>query len=191
MIKNGGQALIDSVLFNWSFKIGYVPRLWKRANIVPIPKPDRGHSQLLSGIGKLLERIITMRLMWYLNENKSLHYARFQSWHNTSELLLRLTESIYSTFDNNGVSYDVLLDISSAYDSVWRDGLRHKMRYKFRLKERIDKKEMEWQLNQLQKSLDNVSLWASRWKLLLAPDKIQSITFKQKEIPKDESPFKQ
>ncbi|ETN99930.1 hypothetical protein RFI_37537, partial [Reticulomyxa filosa] len=35
MIKNGGQALINSlvVLFNWSFKIGYVPRLWKRANI--------------------------------------------------------------------------------------------------------------------------------------------------------------
>ncbi|ETO00648.1 hypothetical protein RFI_36792, partial [Reticulomyxa filosa] len=46
MIKNGGQALIDSlvVLFNWSFKIGYVPRLWKRANIVPITKPDRDHS---------------------------------------------------------------------------------------------------------------------------------------------------
>ncbi|ETO01870.1 hypothetical protein RFI_35569, partial [Reticulomyxa filosa] len=89
----------------------------------------------------------------------------------TSELLLRLTESIYSSFDNNG--------ISSAYDSVWRDGLRNKMRKEFGLKGRMYwldsfeldsvgvpqghhyllcysyEKEMEWQLNQLQKSLDN------------------------------------
>ncbi|ETO36802.1 hypothetical protein RFI_00260 [Reticulomyxa filosa] len=51
MIKNGGQALIGSLV------IGYVPRLWKRANIVP----DRNHSickdyrpiSLLSGVGKL------------------------------------------------------------------------------------------------------------------------------------------
>ncbi|ETO33441.1 hypothetical protein RFI_03664 [Reticulomyxa filosa] len=60
MIKNGGQALIDSlvILFNWSFKTGYSKYL------------------LLSGVGKLLERIITMRLMWYLNENKLLYQCQ-------------------------------------------------------------------------------------------------------------------
>ncbi|ETO36228.1 hypothetical protein RFI_00834, partial [Reticulomyxa filosa] len=55
---------------------------------------------LLSGVGKLLERIITMRLMWYLNENRLLHNTN-----NTSELLLRMTESIYSSF-NNSVKQD-------------------------------------------------------------------------------------
>ncbi|ETO06342.1 hypothetical protein RFI_31054, partial [Reticulomyxa filosa] len=62
--------------------IGYVPRLWKRANIAPIPKSDRGHSicknygpiSLLSGVGKLLEKIITMRLMWYLNEKRRMYW---------------------------------------------------------------------------------------------------------------------
>ncbi|ETO15517.1 hypothetical protein RFI_21848 [Reticulomyxa filosa] len=44
--------------------------------------------------------------MWYLNENKLLHNTK-QSWYNTSELLLRMTESIYSSFDNNGISYTV------------------------------------------------------------------------------------
>ncbi|ETO04938.1 hypothetical protein RFI_32457 [Reticulomyxa filosa] len=80
-----------------------------------------------------------MRLMWYLNENNLLtqYQARFQSWHNTSELLLRMTESIYSSFGNNGVSYAILLDISSAYDSVWRDGLRNKIRKEFGVKGRI------------------------------------------------------
>ncbi|ETN99750.1 hypothetical protein RFI_37717, partial [Reticulomyxa filosa] len=33
-------------------------------------------------------------------------------------------------------------------------------------------------------SLDNVSLWASKWKMLLAPDKTQSITFKMKNKKK-------
>ena len=259
--------MIESIiwLFNWSFRIGYFPRLWKQANIVPIPKPDRDHSicknyrpiALLSGVGKLLERIVARRLMWYLNDKNLLHQcqAGFQSWHNTSELLLRITESIYASFDNNSITYAVLLDISSAYDSVWRDGLRYKMRNEFGvtgkiywwldsfLKDRVgqvvlngtkssekafetgvpqgstlspllfllyindltnavqapiqcgmfaddvalwssiytsDQKEMEEQLNLMQISLDNVSLWASTWKLLLAPDKTQSITFKKK-----------
>ncbi|ETO08846.1 hypothetical protein RFI_28541 [Reticulomyxa filosa] len=271
MLKNGGQSMIDSMslLFDWSFKIGYVPKLWKRANIIPIPKPDRDHSMcknyrpiaLLSSVGKLLERIITMRLMWYLNENQLLHQcqAGFQSWHNTSELLLRITESIHASFDNNSVTYATFLDISSAYDSVWRDGLRYKMRREFGLngrmywwldsflKDRVgqvvlngvssnekkfdtgvpqgsalspllfllyinditqtvqdpiqcgmfaddvalwtsiytsDQQEMQRQLNLLQQSLNNVSLWASRWKMLLAPDKTQSITFRMKNKAK-------
>ncbi|ETO08960.1 hypothetical protein RFI_28428 [Reticulomyxa filosa] len=36
----------------------------------------------------------------------------------------------------------------------------------------------EKEMVELQKSLNNVSLWTLRWKLLLAPDKIQSITSK-------------
>ena len=72
--------MIDSMrlLFDWSFKIGHVPKLWKKANIVPIPKPDRDHSvcknyrpiALLSGVGKLLERIIRMRLIRYFNDSR-------------------------------------------------------------------------------------------------------------------------
>ncbi|ETO00572.1 hypothetical protein RFI_36868, partial [Reticulomyxa filosa] len=94
---------------------------------------------LLSSVGKLLERIITMRLMWFLNENQLLHQCQawFQSWHNTSELLLRITESIHASFDENSVTYAVLLDISSAYDSVWRDGLRYKMRKEFGINGRM------------------------------------------------------
>ncbi|ETO10621.1 hypothetical protein RFI_26756, partial [Reticulomyxa filosa] len=43
--------------------------------------------------------------------------------------------------NKNGVSYAVLLDISSAYD-VWRDGLRYNMRHEFNLKGR-----MYWRLD--------------------------------------------
>ena len=123
MVKNGGNTLIQSLLFlfDWSFQIGYMPKIWKCANIVPIPKPDRDHSYcknyrpiaLLSCVGKLLERIITKRLIWYINQNDMLTYtqAGFQSWHNTGELILRLTENIYKTLDLNSVTYAVMLDI--------------------------------------------------------------------------------
>ena len=76
--------------------------------------------------------------MWWLNEDKMLHQSQagFQSWHNTEELLLRMTETIYKSFDNNSVTYAVLLGIS-AYDSVWRNGLRYKMRNEFNLNGRL------------------------------------------------------
>ncbi|ETO00161.1 hypothetical protein RFI_37298, partial [Reticulomyxa filosa] len=67
MLKNSGDSLIQSIvfMFGWSFQMGYMQLFWKRANIVPIPKPDRDHSltknhrpiALLSGVGKLMERI--------------------------------------------------------------------------------------------------------------------------------------
>ncbi|ETO34850.1 hypothetical protein RFI_02236 [Reticulomyxa filosa] len=40
---------------------------------------------------------------------------------------LRLTDTIHKSFDCNSVTYVVLLDISAAYDSVWRNELRYKM----------------------------------------------------------------
>ncbi|ETN97810.1 hypothetical protein RFI_39715 [Reticulomyxa filosa] len=43
-----------------------------------------------------------------------------------------------------------------------------------------DENEMKRQLSLMQKSLDCVSLWSSKWKMLLASDKTQLITFKMK-----------
>ncbi|ETO36210.1 hypothetical protein RFI_00852 [Reticulomyxa filosa] len=46
MLKNGDNPMIDSLvfLFGWSFRVGYMPIEWKKANIMHIPKPDRDHS---------------------------------------------------------------------------------------------------------------------------------------------------
>ncbi|ETO11569.1 hypothetical protein RFI_25807 [Reticulomyxa filosa] len=157
--------------------------------------------------------------------------------------------------DKNAVTYAVLMDISAAYDIVWRDGLRFKMRTQFNIKGRLywwidnflrdrvgqvvlngttssiqkfeiglpqgsaispvlfllyinditelvqdpmqcgmfaddvalwtsiykpDIKEMEIQLKLLQQSLDEINSWGSKWKMLLALEKSQSITFRSK-----------
>ncbi|ETO10777.1 hypothetical protein RFI_26600 [Reticulomyxa filosa] len=66
-----------------------------QSNITKEEGPDNIHNQmlknvsariaLLSSVGKLIERIITRRLMWWLNDKQLLHQtqAGFQSWHNT------------------------------------------------------------------------------------------------------------
>lgn len=145
LLKQGGDHFIDSLvlLFNWSFKIGYMPKQWKLCNIAPIPKPGRDHTKaknyrpiaLLSCVGKIMERLFSQRLLRYLKETHLLseHQAGFQSYHNTYELLLKLTEQIYHSFRNNSILEAVFLDISAAYDSVWRDGLRYKLRNNFQI----------------------------------------------------------
>ena len=139
MLKRGGNAVVQSLvfLFNLSLQTGHVPTIWKRWNTMPIPKRDKDHSTtsgyrpiaLLSCVGKVMEKIMSQRLVWHLTRNHLIdrNQAGFQSQHNTYELLLRITESINEAMENNSVLYSLFLDITSAYDSVWRDGLRYKL----------------------------------------------------------------
>ena len=276
LLKQGDEYFNQSlkILFNWSYKIGYMPKQWKLCNIAPIPKPERDHTKaknyrpiaLLSCVGKLMERILSQRLLYYLKETHLLSddQAGFQSYHNTYELLLKLTEHVYQSFRNNSILEAVFLDISSAYDSVWRDGLRYKLRNNFNIKGKFywwidsffnnrkgrvvidgiksswksfktgvpqgsslspllfimyindmadiiqiesqlgmfaddvalwtkptDNKiiNMEYHHKQLQISLDNISKWCTKWKLLLAQNKTQYIVFKspyKKKIPRQD-----
>ena len=149
MLKNGGETLVNSLLylFNSCLKAGYFPKQWRQSNLIAIPKPFKNHSKcsnlrpiaLLSCVGKLLERIVSKRLMWYLAKHKLLipEQAGFQSFHNTEELLLRITEQICHSIHHNSVTYAVFLDIKGAYDTVWRDGLRYKMRTQFNIKGKL------------------------------------------------------
>jgi len=134
MIKHGGMAMVESLqlLFNWSYRIGYFPVKWKQFFIAPIPKPDKDHSQvqnhrpisLISCVAKVMERIITKRVMYYLHQNNliSKYQCGFQNNHSTYDLLLYMTEQIYQQFIKTQLfMHAAFLDISSAYDSIWRD----------------------------------------------------------------------
>lgn len=70
MIKQAGEVGIALLLplFNLSLTKGRLPSNWKKADIVPIPKPkDTGSFRpisLLSCVAKTMERIILKRLQW-------------------------------------------------------------------------------------------------------------------------------
>lgn len=83
MIKHLGTKARATMLdvFNRSWNQGTVPTVWKEAIIVPIPKKGKDQKKkpqnyrpinLLSCIGKLLERMVNNRLQTYLEQNNLL-----------------------------------------------------------------------------------------------------------------------
>ncbi|GFT04608.1 putative RNA-directed DNA polymerase from transposon BS [Trichonephila clavipes] len=75
---HGMQKLLD--IFNFSWKIGRLPRDWKRAIIIPIPKPKKDTSTSASYrpialtffVCKFIERLVLARLNVHLNINSML-----------------------------------------------------------------------------------------------------------------------
>ena len=69
------QVLLD--LMNDIWETGDLPSIWKLANVIPIPKPGKDHSEpsnyrpiaLTSCVCKTMERMINARLVWFLESN--------------------------------------------------------------------------------------------------------------------------
>ena len=138
-LKNGGDTLVESllVLFRICWRRGVFPRCFKNGKICPIsklPKPSSNPRSyrpiaLLSVVGKLFEGVILQPLRSSLLSNARI--SRFQAGflpaRNCEEQVVRLVEDIFYQFEIRGAVTAVFLDISKAYDSVWRDGLRLKL----------------------------------------------------------------
>ena len=124
-------------LFNSCMKLSYFPKSWKIAKIMPIPKgnqncisPDNFRPiSLLSCFGKCFERIILTRLNNFEFDNNIFikQQCGFRSNHSTVHQILRITEKISFGYNKNKSTGMVLLDLRKAFDSVWHDGLIHKL----------------------------------------------------------------
>jgi hypothetical protein len=124
-------------LINACLKLGYFPNSWKKASVVPILKPGKDPSNpssyrpisLLSSLGKILERVILKRLKKHIVENHLFldEQFGFREKHSTSHQLLRVVKNIKNGLQNRRSTGMVLLDVEKAFDTVWHDGLVHKM----------------------------------------------------------------
>ncbi|GFW21614.1 probable RNA-directed DNA polymerase from transposon BS [Trichonephila clavipes] len=76
-----------------------------------------------------MERVIHRRLMNWLIENKKLHFYQtaFRTHHSTTNQLFYLSQSIIDGFQEkpHNKTLAVFLDISAAFDRVWRQKLVH------------------------------------------------------------------
>ncbi|GFX57244.1 probable RNA-directed DNA polymerase from transposon X-element [Trichonephila clavipes] len=109
----------------------------KLSTVIPILKPNKNASEcknyrpisLTSTLCKLMERIIHRRLMNWLIENKKLHFYQtaFRTHHSTTDQLFYLNQSIIDGFQEkpHKKTLAVFLDISAAFDRVWRQKLVH------------------------------------------------------------------
>jgi len=131
-IKNLPQLGLKILLqiYNIIWTQGIFPNQSRNANIIPIPKPNKSKFDienyrpisLISTLSKLIEKIINKRLIWTLESSKliSKEQCGFRKNHSTIDALSTLHTDICSAFRRNQHLSTIALDISKAYDSVWK-----------------------------------------------------------------------
>ena len=125
------QALLD--IFNDMWENGKFPESWELATIIPIPKPGKDHAEpnsyrpiaLTSCLCKTLERMIIVRLVWYLESNNLISPVQsgFRSERSTNDNLVRLETFIRDAFVAKEHVVAVFFDLEKAYDTTWRHGI--------------------------------------------------------------------
>ncbi|GFT05544.1 uncharacterized protein LOC103524116 [Trichonephila clavipes] len=112
-------------LYNHSWKYG-VPAIWKKAIVVPIPKKNKPLDDLnsyrpislTSILSKVMERMITSRLDWYLETNNLLNssQAGFRKCQSTNQQVVFLGQSIKDTLDQRHSALALFVDFEAAFD---------------------------------------------------------------------------
>ncbi len=139
LLKSG--PLITShlnTLFQACWSEGCVPKCWKRDHRIYIPKPgkDNYHTEkayrplsLNSVVGKLYERIPTLRFIWFLERtfNIDLWQFSYQKHSSTIHALLHMIQSIKEGFNEGKCTVAALIDLEGAFDAVWRDGVVYQL----------------------------------------------------------------
>ena len=125
------HALLD--IFNDMWETGKFPERWELATIIPIPKPGKDHAEpnsyrpiaLTSCLCKTLERMINVRLVWYLESNNLISPVQsgFRSERSTNDNLVRLETFIRDAFVAKEHVVAVFFDLEKAYDTTWRHGI--------------------------------------------------------------------
>ena len=123
------------MIVNTSIVTLIYPNGWKLPHVVPFFKsgdPDEvGNYRpiaILPVLSKILEKVVSIQLMTFLEENDLLSHTQhgFRPHLSTETALLKLTENIYRNIDEKKISLLILLDLSKAFDSVSHDILLNK-----------------------------------------------------------------
>ena len=115
------------------------PRIWKKANVIPIHKKNERNLlknyrpiSLLPICSKIFERLIFNSLYNYISKNNLLsqNQSGFRPGDSCTNQLLSITHYIHSSFDDHSSLEvrGVFLDMSKAFDKVWHDGLIYKLK---------------------------------------------------------------
>ena len=125
------------LIFKQSMESGSFPSEWKKGNVVPIHKKDDKQClsnyrpvSLLPICGKIFERLIFNEMFKFFIENElvSPNQSGFKPGDSCTNQLLAITHEIYKSFDEGFEVRGVFLDISKAFDKVWREGLIFKLK---------------------------------------------------------------
>lgn len=138
-LKHLGVGALSFIanIFNRCFELGYFPKCWRFAKVIPIRKPGKDPClassyrpiSLLSVLSKIFERILHARMEDHCDVNNIITEIQFgfRKGHSTAHQIQRMLNII-----NNGKSFGkstaiTLLDVEKAFDNVWHQGLLYKL----------------------------------------------------------------
>lgn len=125
-------------LFNAVLRVAYFPIQWKFATIIMFVKPGKPAHEVMSYrpisllpvLGKVLERLLLPRILNFCALSKIIpdHQFGFRQNHSTIQQLHRVVDFIADSLEKRMFTVGVFLDISSAFDRVWHDGVLVKLK---------------------------------------------------------------
>jgi hypothetical protein len=130
MLRNVSRKSLSYLtrLFNHLLRRSLFLNTWKRAEVIPLPKPNKPTTDpnsyrpisLLSTVGKLFERLIASRLTSFVNQQHRLPQEQlgFPKKHSTVSQLARISDHITNGYNLHKHTGMVLLDLEKAYDTV-------------------------------------------------------------------------
>ena len=139
MIKHCHDTMKNLILktFNRIFITQTFPTKWKTAIIVAIAKPGKDQSNpqsyrpisLTNCLCKLLEKIINVRLIWFLEYNNLITNLQsgFRSNRSTTDNIIQLETAIQKSLHNKQHFIAVFFDLQKAYDTAWKFGIIKKI----------------------------------------------------------------
>lgn len=126
-----------AVVFNHITNIQYIPPNWKMASVTPVPKPNKNNEIInnwrpisqLPTISKCYEKIIDTVLRSECNERGLLDQFQFgfQTGCSTVHAISKIVSDISKGLNKGSPTMAVLIDLQSAFDVIWHDGMIFKL----------------------------------------------------------------
>jgi hypothetical protein len=132
-LKNFGAQTKEWIIpfMNDIVSTSKIPNLFKQAKVISIIKPrkdgtDPAHYRpisLLSVVYKLLERLFLQLIQPLIEDVTPINQAGFRFHRSCTEQVMALTTHIEAGFQHHLKTGAVFVDMTAAYDTVWKEGL--------------------------------------------------------------------
>lgn len=129
-------APVLSHIINLSFSSGIFPEILKCSIVIPLLKKPNSVQvnnirpiSLLSVFSKIIEKLVKTRLIKYLNKISFVNNNQFgfTKGKSTEDALVKVSDLIYSSFNDSKKVTGIFIDFKKAFDTVNHDILLNKM----------------------------------------------------------------
>lgn len=139
MLKNLPGNTVECLkdILNSCLRLMYFPKKWKEALVTMLHKKGKNAKNpssyrpisLLPTMGKILERCILNRLSKIVEEKNLIPNSQcgFRAQHSCVLQAWRLTEQVKEVWQKKKTAAGLFIDIETAFDSAWREGLLVKL----------------------------------------------------------------